>query len=270
MDSLSSLAYGIIQGVTEFLPVSSSGHLALLPHFLGIKDPGVIFDLSMHVGTGMAVFVYFYKDIVHLLSSAPGLIKNSFKPQNSEQSRLMNMTMATIFSVICILCVKTMALKYGRTPSMMAINLALFGVLMFVADTFKKDTDEKYMDKLDIKRSFFIGAFQAFAIFPGVSRSGSTLTISRLLNLGREEATRFSFLLSLPIIFAGFCYKLPQIFSGQVNFDIFPLLMGMVISFIMGLLTIHYFLKFIKKVGLSLFSFYRIVLALIVYWKLVA
>ena len=178
--------------------------------------------------------------------------------------------MATIFSVICILCVKTMALKYGRTPSMMAINLALFGVLMFVADTFKKDTDEKYMDKLDIKRSFFIGAFQAFAIFPGVSRSGSTLTISRLLNLGREEATRFSFLLSLPIIFAGFCYKLPQIFSGQVNFDIFPLLMGMVISFIMGLLTIHYFLKFIKKVGLSLFSFYRIVLALIVYWKLVA
>jgi len=151
----------------------------------------------------------------------------------------------------------------------MVITLSSFGVFMFIADRFQPDTDKKYMGEIQWKKSFLIGMFQAFAIFPGVSRSGGTLTISRQLGLGREESTRFSFLLSLPIIFAGFFYKLPEIFKGDVNFDLYGLITGIIVSFIVGLLTIHYFLKFIKKIGLSYFAIYRIFLAAIVFYYMV-
>lgn len=270
MENFSSLIYGIVQGITEFLPVSSSAHLALLPHFLGIEDPGVVFDLSMHVGTALAVAVYFYRDLAILLhqfkSLVTGLLKNH--SISKESAWAFNMIFATLISVVFILLLKPLAFKYGRNPLSMVMTLSSFGVFMLIADRFQPDRDELYMDQVQWKKSFMIGMFQAFAIFPGVSRSGATLTISRQLGLGREESTRFSFLLSLPIIFAGFFYKLPMIFKGDVNFEINSLVIGIIVSFFVGLLTIHYFLKFIKKIGLSFFAIYRILMAGIVYYYL--
>ncbi len=271
MEGISSFVYGVIQGVTEFLPVSSSGHLALLPHFLGIKDPGVIFDLSMHVGTALAVAAYFYRELVSLIKQLKILLIVAAKERKvaHESAWAFNMVFATVVTVVFIFLFKPLALSFGRQPLSMVVTLSSFGIFMFIADSFKSDTDELFMNRIQWKKSFLIGFFQSLAIFPGVSRSGSTLTISRQLGLGREESTRFSFLLSLPIIFAGFFYKLPVIFEGGVNFDIYSLVVGITVSFIVGLLTIHYFLKFIKKIGLAYFSVYRIILAAVVYYYLV-
>lgn len=258
MDFFSAGIYGVLQGLTEFLPVSSSGHLALLPHILNIKDPGVIFDLAMHVGTALSIICYFYKDIKSLLVALLAHIKGS----PSERSYYaLNMVIATVVTFTFVLLLKGFAFKYGRTPKMIAMNLGLFGLLMFLADVFFKDHESKMMNKIQGGRAFLIGFFQALAIFPGVSRSGSTLTISRAVGLGREESTRFSFLLSLPIIMAGFVYKMPALIQGQEPFSLSACALGILISFGVGLVTIHYFLKFIKKMGLWLFSLYRLILA---------
>ncbi|MBC97815.1 MAG: undecaprenyl-diphosphatase [Halobacteriovoraceae bacterium] len=271
MEFISAIIYGIIQGLTEFLPVSSSGHLALLPHILEIDDPGVLFDLSMHVGTALSILIYFFKDIKLLFVQSSHLLTDALRGKgiDHKNSWAFNMIISTITTVIFIFILKPLAFQYGRNPFSMVITLSAFGFFMFIADTFKKDTDHLYMNRIQWGKSFWIGLFQALAIFPGVSRSGSTLTVSRQLGLGREEATRFSFLLSLPIIFAGFFYKLPEIFKGDIHFDFVSLFLGIAVSFVVGLLTIHYFLKFIKKIGLLYFSIYRLILALFVYYYLV-
>ena len=258
-----AVIYGLIQGLTEFLPVSSSGHLALLPHFLDFKDPGVFFDLAMHLGTALSITLYFYRDILALLKQVLDFIKNPKEVNKSAHS--LNMIIATITTVFFIFLLKGFSEQFGREPKIMAINLALFGIIMLVADKAFKDIETGQMQLLQKKKSFLIGMFQAMAVFPGVSRSGATLTISRVLGLGREEASRFSFLLSLPIIFAGFIYKLPKA-MGE-NLDISSCLLGIAISFLTGLVTIHFFLKFIKKMGLFAFGIYRIILGSVLFFN---
>lgn len=268
MDSLSSAIYGIIQGLTEFLPVSSSGHLALLPHFLEIKDPGVLFDLSMHVGTAFSIILYFHRDILSLLNQLIELVKTR-NLKRKESQYVLNMLFSTVISFIFVLLLKGFSEAYARTPLYIALNLFVFGILMWAADYFTKNVSTKKMERSAPKEAAWIGLFQALAIFPGVSRSGATLTISRFLGLGREEATRYSFLLSLPIILAGFFYKLPKMFNGENSFDFGLCLFGMLVSFATGLITIHFFLRMIKKVGLGVFSVYRAILAGAIYWYLI-
>jgi undecaprenyl-diphosphatase len=268
MDLIAATFYGLIQGLTEFLPVSSSGHLALLPHWLGIEDPGVVFDLSMHVGTALSIALYFRKDIVGLSKELFSCVKErSFNRQ--EGARALNMTFATLITVIGVLLLKDLAKDFGRSPTSIAFNLIVFGLFMLVSDKVMKDEETGQMERTQWIKAGAIGLFQALAIFPGVSRSGATLTISRFLNLGRDEASRFSFLLSLPLIVAGFIYKFPEFLKGGESFDIGLCLIGMGISFITGLVTIHYFLKFIKKAGLLPFALYRVVMAFVV-WKSLA
>ncbi len=261
MSDISAIIYGILQGLTEFLPVSSSGHLALLPHILAIKDPGVIFDLSMHVGTAFSIICYFFKDLKSLIHDLYSFI---FDRNEETNYMAINMVVATAVTFIIVLLLKDFAKTYGRTPQMIGLNLAIFGLLMFLSDAFCKDDENGHMEKPQWWRSALIGLFQALAIFPGVSRSGGTLTISRFIGLGRDEATKFSFLLSLPIILAGFFYKLPTLMRGEESFSLMTCLIGITISFLTGLVTIHYFLKFIKRMGLWLFSLYRLVLAILI------
>lgn len=261
MNELAAITYGLIQGLTEFLPVSSSGHLALLPHFLKIEDPGVFFDLAMHVGTALSILLYFQKEVRHLIKQALNVL---IRPSTySSEAYVLNMILATITTVIWVFLLKGFAEDYGRDPNIIAINLIVFGLIMIVADKFFVDLETGMMEKPQLGRASLIGFFQALAIFPGVSRSGSTLTISRFLGLGREEATRFSFLLSLPLIFGGFLYKLPN--ASTESFQLIPCLIGVIISFITGLVTIHFFLKFIKKIGLMSFGIYRFILAGVIF-----
>ncbi|MBK27097.1 MAG: hypothetical protein CME70_24045 [Halobacteriovorax sp.] len=262
MTWIDSLFYGVIQGITEFLPVSSSGHLALLPHYLKINDPGVAFDLAMHVGTALAVFVYFFKDIKDIIYSA--FFINDLQKKERGRNWIVNIGISTFVTFVLAFLLKDFASDFGRSAFMISLNLVLFGALMWFFDHrgVMEETDHM-TSSIDLKRSILIGFFQGLAVFPGVSRSGSTLTISRFLGMSRMESTKFSFLLSLPVIFAGFVYKLPEVLNNGANFAVTELAIGLILSFIVGLATIHYFLKFIASTGLWVFSIYRFILAIV-------
>ncbi len=261
MSYIDAVIYGIIQGLTEFLPVSSSGHLALLPSLLTIKDPGVSFDLAMHIGTALAIMCYFYKDIISLLKNS--LLLLDFKAElNDETRRSLHMIIATFSTGAIALCLKGFAEHYGRSNSFIACNLVFFGILMWFSDVkFKESDREVLVEKGSWKKALLIGLFQSLALFPGVSRSGITLTTARFLSISRNEASKFSFLLSLPLIIGGAALKFPEIIRGNGAFDLSSCLVGVVVSFLVGLLTIHFFLKFIKRIGLLPFAIYRFIIA---------
>ncbi|ATH08125.1 undecaprenyl-diphosphatase UppP [Halobacteriovorax marinus] len=256
--------YGIIQGLTEFLPVSSSGHLALLPSILTIKDPGVSFDLAMHLGTALAIMCYFHRDIYKLIKNA-FLLLDFKSPMTSDKRSSLHMIIATFSTGVIALCLKDFAENYGRDNSFIAFNLVFFGALMWISDVkFKEREEGELLKKESWKSALLIGIFQSFALFPGVSRSGITLTTARFLSISRNEASRFSFLLSLPLIIGGALLKYPEIVKGNEAFNLMSCFMGVFVSFVVGLLTIHYFLKFIKKIGLLPFAIYRFIIALLV------
>ncbi|MFT4537459.1 MAG: undecaprenyl-diphosphatase [Saprospiraceae bacterium] len=249
--------YGILQGLTEFLPVSSSGHLAILPKFLSIDDPGVFFDLAMHLGTALAILVYFKQDIIKLFIGLINWIKQN---KNMESDQAVNMVISTFVTLITILLIKDFALAYGRTTQLIGINLIFFGIIMLLVDQYALKSKVLIMDKLNIRNAILIGFFQALAIFPGVSRSGITLTIARGLKMDRVESTRYSFLLALPIVLGGFVKGIFSKDMLQQNFEWGSCIFGIAISFVIGIITIHFFLQFIKKVGLIPFSIYRVLL----------
>ena len=265
MTLFQAMIYGIIQGLTEFMPVSSSGHLAILPHIFDIEDPGVVFDLAMHVGTALAVILYFFKDIKALLIETfyLGQIKKS---NPKMRPFVINLWISTIGTVITALILKSFAESYGRDTNLIAFNLILFGVLMFVADKFCAQKKEGHMIlTIRVKEALFIGISQAVALFPGVSRSGATLTISRFLGISRVEAARYSFLLSLPVILGGMLYKFKDFLGSDTQFDMALCLFGIGVSFIVGLITIHFFLQIIAKLGLIPFALYRIAFAIYIF-----
>lgn len=260
MDVLSAIIYGFIQGLTEFLPVSSSGHLALLPRLLSIKDPGIVFDLSMHVGTACSIALYFKKQIKGYLIDLLRCLKQ--KSVDVEGRVAVNMVVATMTTFFFALFFKPLTEQYGRSQFLIALNLLIFGAVMWAADHFGRTKEDK-MKEMTMMELTGYGLFQALAIFPGVSRSGITLTYSRLIGMNRAEATTFSFLLALPLIMAGFILKMPALADPHASFDIRTFVIGITVSFVVGILTIHYFLKMIKKVGLGFFALYRIVLGVI-------
>lgn len=250
-----AIFYGLIQGVSEFLPVSSSGHLALIPFFFELKDPGVVFDLLMHFGTAVAVILYFRNEVKRLIIESLELF---FKKNTKDTVFCQNFLIATFFSFLLILIVKKFAFLYGRTPLIIGVNFIVFGILMFISDLIKSRSVDLTKSR-GLKKSILIGLSQALAVFPGVSRSGITLTSARFLGLGRLEASRFSFLLSLPVILGSIVFKIPEILEGSAtNASISVIAVGVVASFLFGILTIHFFLKLISKIGLGYFSFYRV------------
>ena len=262
MNEIWAIVYGVIQGITEFLPISSSGHLALIPKFFTLQDPGVIFDLVMHLGTAFAVLVYFKKDIISLFKE--GIIILKQRKLTHESAFFQNFVFATFVSFVMIILIKDLAFEYGRSGLFIAINLIIFGLLMYLSDRVKSQ-DVDLLHQKDFKRAFVIGLSQSFAVFPGVSRSGVTLTAARFSKLSRIEASRFSFLLSLPIIMASVVYKLPAIIKGEaISVDISIIIIGVGVSFVIGILSIHFFLKIIAKMGLWIFMVYRVILGVII------
>ena len=276
LEIFSALLYGIIQGVTEFLPVSSSGHLALIPKFLNWKDPGVAFDLWMHVGTALAVLVYFYRQILPLVTELFSCVVSPMAKITPKRAYLFNIIVATGVTGVLALSGKHLGETVGRLPVAIGLNLILFGLFMFGADFIAAQRERVHahegvenipdrLNQLRIKESIFIGVFQAMAIFPGVSRSGATLSIMRMMSISRAEAASFSFILSLPIIFIGAIMKIGDL-EGAINF--YELALGVSVSFIVGVMTIHFFLKMIKKIGLGIFCAYRIMLAIFIFYYL--
>lgn len=251
--------YGVIQGVTEFLPVSSSGHLALIPFFTGLEDPGVLFDLAMHVGTAIAVIVAFWSKIKELIRQS--LVIG--RVENTQFAR--NFWIATFVTVVNAFGVENFAERFGRNPYLIAFNLVFFGALLWAADR-QPNAGCDLTRESNWKKAFMMGLAQSLAVFPGVSRSGITLTAARNMGMSRVDAGAFSFLLSLPIILGGFVYKLLRLLSTGAlpHFNYSTMFLGILISFIVGLITIRFFMSMLNRFGLGIYFWYRLALAMVV------
>jgi undecaprenyl-diphosphatase len=261
MDYFVSAIYGIVQGVTEFLPVSSSGHLVLLHRFLTIPFPDeVLFDVTLHLSTLIALIIFFWKDILKILKSW----LMSFRGKKDEHSALGWMIIiGTIPAALAGALFENLIENSLRSPLIVAAMLVLVGVFFIILE--KRSKQSKTLKDISIKQSLAIGAFEALALIPGVSRSGITIIAGLGVNLKRSEAVRFSFLLSIPIIAGAAVKKIPLLLSGNTTGDEAALLaIAFVSALISGFFAIKYFLKYVEKYNLNVFAYYRFALALFI------
>ncbi|KRS20021.1 UDP pyrophosphate phosphatase [Alishewanella sp. WH16-1] len=255
MSMLEVIILSIIQGITEFLPISSSAHLILPSAIFGWEDQGIAFDVAVHVGTLLAVMLYFRQDIANL---TVGWIK-SLGGQHSTDSKLAWwVILATIPAGLAGLLAADLIETFLRSPWVLAITTIVFGLLLWLADATAKQ--QVSMEQMNWRQALFIGLAQAVALIPGTSRSGITMTAAMLLGLDKVSAARFSFLLSIPIIVLSGGYQASKLLSEPTQYDISGILLGMVLSFISALICIHFFLKIISRMGMLPFVIYRLLL----------
>ncbi|HSX27260.1 MAG TPA: undecaprenyl-diphosphatase UppP [Patescibacteria group bacterium] len=258
MSVIQAIILGLTQGLTEFIPVSSSGHLILMHHLMGIENNGLAFDVALHIGTLLALLIFFYKDLVNLVLGLFG--------KNDKKRLAWLLVAATVPAMIIGVVLENAAESAFRSVKLVSINLLAVALVMLAAENFAK----RYKHKTDLEnvttnQALTIGLAQAAAVVPGISRSGSTITTGLFLGMDRVAATRFSFLLGIPIT-AGAIGKvlisndsLNLIQSESVLFTA-----GVVTAFISGLFAIRFLLKYLAKHTLAVFAYYRIALAIIV------
>ena len=241
------LILSLIQGITEFLPISSSSHLILVSEYLNFKEQGLSVDVSLHIGSFIAVLTYFHKEILEF-------IKNR---------KLFFKIFISSIPVILVgfILVETNLLNKIRNLQVISWTTIIFGVLLYISD---KCSLEKKIDKsFTYKSALFIGLFQVLSLIPGVSRSGIAITAARILKFKRYDAAKVSFLLSIPILGAVSLYGFKNLFiETNLNFTYFNLISAF-LSFVFSYITIKYFLIFIKKFSLNIFIIYRILLGII-------
>ena len=265
MDFVQIIALGLLQGLTEFLPVSSSAHLILLPLLLGWEDQGLAFDVAVHVGTLLAVVTYFRHDLFRLIV---GWLASLLRRQHTQDSRLAWLIIIGTIPVGLVgLLLGDWIELYLRSPLVIALATIIFGLLLWWADA--KGVQLRDQQQLTAKDALIIGLYQVLALVPGTSRSGITMTGALLLGLTRDAAARFSFLLSVPLIFlAGSLKTLELVEMGQAV-DWTAIVAGVVISALSAFACISLFLKLLERVGMFPFVIYRLGLGLVLlylYW----
>lgn len=254
MDTLQLVLLALIQGVTEFLPISSSGHLILPSEILGWQDQGLAFDVAVHVGSLLAVLGYFRRDIVTLIYAWC----RSLKGTSSPDSRLAwYVIWATVPAGLAGLLFNDFIEQHLRTIAVIAATTMFFGVLLGLADW--KGRERTSLHTLGWRQAMMIGCAQALALIPGTSRSGITITAALALGLERRAAARFSFLLSIPLIALSGGYKALELL-GQNNIAWGDILLGVLVAAISAAVCIHLFLKWIDRIGMWPFVIYRILL----------
>jgi len=254
-----ALVLGLLQGLGEFLPISSSAHLALAPWLLHWPDPGLAFDVALHFGTLVAVLWYFRREWVSLARAAWQIVTTR-KIVTIEQRRALYVIIATIPGGIFGLLLEKKAETTLRNPALIATALIIMGVILWVVDRVRPEARD--MNQLRTSDAIWIGLAQAFALIPGVSRSGATITAGRGLGLDRNGAAAFSFLLSMPIIAAAAILKVPHVLreSGLST----PLVVGVLASAVSGWIAISALLKYVSRHSYGAFALYRVVVGAIV------
>lgn len=253
MNIFEAVVYGIVQGLTEFLPVSSSAHLILIPVFTGWADPGLAFDVALHWGTLAAVFVYFRKDLLALVTGAWGALKGGRAPENILPFKI---AAATLPGAIIGFLVEDYAETTFRSPWIMVVTLSVMGVALWVAD--RVGPKVRKMEDITWTRALLIGLMQAVALIPGVSRSGVTITTGLLLGFERTAAVRFSFLLSVPITLGAGLLKSHYIFENLGSPAIW---VGIVASALAGIAATHVLITYVRQRSFTPFVVYRLILA---------
>ncbi len=237
----------IIQGITEFLPISSSSHLILTSNYLSFENQSLSIDISLHIGSFVAVIVYFGKDIL-----------------NYTKNKLLFLKI--IISSFPIMLFGYFLIKYSLIDQLRSIKIIgwttiIFGILLYITDKFKTD---KQLDKnFSFKSAIFIGILQVLSLIPGVSRSGITITASRILNFNRFDSAKISFLLSIPTLGAVTIFGINNLIQTEnINFSLLNLI-AIILSFIFSFVTIKFFLQYIQKFSLNIFVLYRVTLGVI-------
>lgn len=259
---IKAIILGIIQGIGEFLPISSSAHLILVPYLFGWEQSGMSFDIALHFGTLMAVLVIFFKDWWKLFM---GAVNKVTKGKDSFDNKMFwYLVIATIPGALLGFLLNDVVENVFRQKIwLIASALAIMGVLIYLGDKwadkhYRIETEFKH---ITLKQAFIIGLSQALAIIPGFSRSGTTILSARLMGLSKSAATKFTFLLSVPIIFGAFILDV-----GSLSINI-ETIVGILTSFIVGVFSIKFLLNYIKRHDFSVFAIYRVVFAIIILIK---
>jgi undecaprenyl-diphosphatase len=267
---------GVVQGLTEFLPVSSSAHLILARAFFGFDGEkfGLPFDVACHVGTLMAVLVYFRREIAEMLAATPFLFRavSAGAPATPDAAGLHRarliwlLVVGSVPAVLVGLMFRSEIERSFRTPSVAALTLALGAILFYVAE--RKGSQSRSDRSLTLLEAFWIGCAQAAALIPGVSRSGATITVALFLGVRRGESARFIFLLAIPAILGAAVSEAPDLIVAGLGDTVTVAAIGLVISGIVGYVTVKYFIRYLANHSLDLFAWYRLALAgAVVVWS---
>lgn len=255
MDLFQTTILALIQGLTEFLPISSSAHLILPASLLGWQDQGLIFDVGTHVGTLIAVVSYFRLELIKMTTAWI----SSFNGQHNQDSKLAWLIiLATLPAIIVGLLINDVISQYGRSIILIAGTTLIFGALLGWADITR--TERRCSDSMSIKDALIIGGAQAIALIPGTSRSGITITAALMLGFDRQSAARVSFLLSIPVILGAGVLKGAELYAQGESANLSMVLSGVLISAISAFLCIHLFLKWLDRIGMKPFVIYRMIL----------
>lgn len=267
MTILQAIFLGIVQGITEFFPISSSGHLIAFRYLFnfGIGDASaeLVFDIALHFGTFMAIFIFFFKDFWQMLMEGFKFKgkdgKYSFSNLKHEGKIMWYIVAACIPAGVMGILFEDIIEQYIRTPLVVAISMAIMGVIMYIVD--KRSKSETDIDGLTLKQAMGVGIGQMFAMIPGFSRSGTTMTAARAMKIDRKSAAKFSFLLGAPVMFGAALLALKDLTLEMINAQF---VIGVLVSFVVGMIAIKTLMKIVEKVGFGGFAIYRVLLALVI------
>jgi undecaprenyl-diphosphatase len=262
-----AVVLGILQGLGEFLPISSSGHLIVVPWLMGWPDSGLAFDVALHLGTLAAVAFAFWRDWVRMIGAGLRGLRAG-KPLADPDARLLwYVALATLPGAVAGKLLDSWAETVFRSPALVALMMALMGVVLWLADR-RAGSAADAPDAIPLRDALLVGLAQALAIVPGTSRSGATISMALFLGQRRESAARFSFLLALPITFGAALVKVPDLLRSSA--DTAPVVLGMVAAAVSGLLAIRLLLAYVRVRDYKPFVYYRFAFALLAWCLLLA
>ena len=237
----------LVQGITEFLPISSSSHLAIFSKYLNFDNQSLSIDVSLHIGSFLAVVTYFYKDIINFI--------------NNKELFLKIFISSIPVMLVGFFLVQSNLIEKIRSVEIIGWATLIFGILLYISDKFK--LNKNIESNFNYKSALIIGLFQTLSLIPGVSRSGITITAARLLNFKRYDSLKISFLLSIPTLAAVSIYGLKNLISNEsINLSILNII-SIILSFLFSFMTIKFFLKYVQKFNMNVFVIYRLILGLI-------
>ena len=265
MTGLQVVVLAIVQGLTEFLPISSSGHLVLVPYLVEWTDQGLAFDVAVHFGSLVAVCLFFRGDILGLLRGTTQLLGGNTRLPQARMALAIGL--GTVPTAVAGLLFASWIEANLRDPSIIVYTLAGYGLLMAGAD--RLCSSQRVIADVRLRDAIVIGCAQALSLVPGTSRSGVTITAARFLGFERRDAARFSFLLSAPVILLATVYKGVELIVGDAPVAWGQLALGALVSAIVAYLSIEFFMRFVSRIGLAPFAVYRLALAAVILYVLV-
>jgi undecaprenyl-diphosphatase len=257
MDWVQALALGVVQGLTEFLPISSTAHVFIFSKIFGWGDPGAAFSAIIQIGTELAVVIYFRKDIADVFRNLLKALSDKQFRKSDDAKTSVALIIGSLPILVIGFALRDLIETDVRNLHLVATMLIVFGVILLLVDRYSRPRDTQ---DLTYKASMLIGLSQALALVPGVSRSGATISAGLALGYSRNQSTRFAFLLAIPAVFASGLFELRHGFDGEFSWG--TTLLATIVSFCVGMLVIRWFMRFISKYSFSIFGWYRIILGI--------